>query len=240
MESVFITGVSSGIGYGLAQHYLGRGWRVYGVSRRAPTDLIAQGLHFAPLDLRHDVEVARVIRRLLGAAFRLDLLILNAGIIGRVAPLAQQSLTELRDVQEVNVWANKVVLDTVFATCSAVIQVVAISSGAGVRGKRGLGGYCVSKAALNMLIQVYAEEHPPTHFTALSPGVIDTPMQDYLCSLPDDADNPTLSSLRSRRGTAAMPDIATGSTQLATMIGHLPAQVATGSYADLRDWLPST
>ena len=37
-----------------------------------------------------------------------------------------------------------------------------------------------------MLIALYADEFPNTHFTALAPGLIDTAMQDYLTQLPPD------------------------------------------------------
>ena len=48
---IFISGVSSGLGYGLAKVYLAMGHAVYGCSRRKPEDLVDQGLHFAAIDL---------------------------------------------------------------------------------------------------------------------------------------------------------------------------------------------
>ena len=48
---IFISGVSSGLGYGLAKVYLAMGHEVYGCSRRKPKDLVDQGLHFAAIDL---------------------------------------------------------------------------------------------------------------------------------------------------------------------------------------------
>ena len=50
-ETILITGVSSGLGYGLADHYLNAGAAVYGCSRREPTDLVERGLKFSPIDL---------------------------------------------------------------------------------------------------------------------------------------------------------------------------------------------
>ena len=38
--NILITGVSSGIGWGLAKHYLELGHTVFGLSRRTPKDLI--------------------------------------------------------------------------------------------------------------------------------------------------------------------------------------------------------
>ena len=52
-NSVLITGVSSGIGHGLADAYLRREARVFGVSRREPNDLIERSnFYFQQVDLR--------------------------------------------------------------------------------------------------------------------------------------------------------------------------------------------
>jgi len=48
---IFISGVSSGLGYGLAKVYLAMGEEVYGCSRREPKDLVEQGLHFTGINL---------------------------------------------------------------------------------------------------------------------------------------------------------------------------------------------
>ena len=52
--NIFITGVSSGIGWGLSKYYLSQGHEVYGVSRRIPEDLINQkNFHHIVCDLTH-------------------------------------------------------------------------------------------------------------------------------------------------------------------------------------------
>jgi hypothetical protein len=40
VKSVFISGVSSGIGFALATLYLSKGWTVYGLSRKPPQALM--------------------------------------------------------------------------------------------------------------------------------------------------------------------------------------------------------
>ena len=55
-ERILITGVSSGLGHGLAKCYLNMGAEVYGCSRRSPEDLIEQGLNFCALDLSQQAE----------------------------------------------------------------------------------------------------------------------------------------------------------------------------------------
>ena len=51
-KRIFITGVSSGLGYGLALNYLKAGEDVWGCSRRCPNDLVDLGLNFCALDLQ--------------------------------------------------------------------------------------------------------------------------------------------------------------------------------------------
>ena len=96
---------------------------------------------------------------------------------------------------DVNVWANKELIDTLNAH-SQVKQIVGISSGAAVNGSKGWGTYSLSKAGLNMLLKVYAKELPEIHFTALAPGVIDTPMVQYIIDEVDDEIYPSAKRLK--------------------------------------------
>lgn len=233
--NVFLTGVSSGIGRALAAHYLVQGRRVFGVSRRTPADLVGQeNFRFESLDLREFDQVAPALDRLLHGLNRLDLVVLNAGVLGRFGDLIDVPLSDLKHTMDINLWANKVLLDRLFASGPAVSQVVAVSSGASVNGNRGWGGYSLSKAALNMLVKLYSREQSETHFTALAPGIIDTAMQDELCSQPADERYPSLEKLRSKRGTAEMPGPEEAAAILAGTFGRLPSLVASGEYADIR------
>lgn len=206
-KRIFITGVSSGIGEALAHAFLGLGAELFGVCRRQPNELIAQThFHFRSLDLTEFEKAQNCLHELFDGVNDLDLVVLNAGVLGKVHDLADTPLAELRHVMEVNVWANKVVLDTLFGLPMKIQQVVAISSGAAVSATRGFGAYCISKAALNMLIRLYAVERPETHFAAIAPGIVDTAMQEYMVSLPVDERFPAVEMLKSAKGTVSMPD----------------------------------
>ena len=110
---------------------------------------------------------------------------------------------------------------------------VAISTGASQSGNRGWNGYSLSKAALNMLIQLYAGERPETHFTSFAPGLVDTAMQDYLTNLPRDDRYPPLEILKAAKGTESMPDGETCARKLIEVFPKL-LSLASGSYADIR------
>src|SRR5215213_6733250 len=157
LRTVLITGVSSGIGLGLAREYLVQGVQVLGLSRREPQEFKARSnFRFQNADLRKSHETSEAICRLLNGLDRVDLVILNAGILGRVADMGEIAVEEFREVMEVNLLANKVLLDVVFAQDIPVLQVVAMSSGAATTANRGWNAYSISKAALNMMIALYA------------------------------------------------------------------------------------
>jgi len=87
----------------------------------------------------------------------IDLVILNAGMPREIKDLKDTSLEEIHLVMEVNVWANKIIIDTLLSTHKEIGQLVAVSSGASVSGARGWNAYSLSKATLNMLIRLYAK-----------------------------------------------------------------------------------
>jgi NAD(P)-dependent dehydrogenase (short-subunit alcohol dehydrogenase family) len=236
VQRVFITGVSSGIGHALAHEYLRRRWQVFGVSRRAPDDLTElPNFTFESLDLTQPTRVADVLGKLLRRVDTLNLVVLNAGTIGLFDDLPNVSLDDLKHVMDVNVWANKTVLDQLFASTTGVDQVIAISSGASVNGNRGWAGYSISKAALNMLVKLSSREHPTTHFCSFAPGVIDTPLLDKICSLPSDERFPALDNLRTKRNTPAVCAPSDAAATLVDAFARLPSIVESGDYADIRD-----
>jgi len=232
-KKILITGVSSGLGHGLAKAYLERGASVYGCSRREPADLIEAGLHFKAVDLVDEQKGKRAFGELIDGLSHFDCVILNAAKLGEIRDMADTPLDDLRETMEINVWANKWLLDKLFSSGSAIKQVVGISSGASQSGSRGWNGYSLSKAALNMLIKLYAGEQPETHFTALAPGLVDTEMQDYLTKLPADDRFKPLEVLKAAKGTEKMPD---GDTCAQMLIDAFPKLLdrTSGEFADIR------
>lgn len=232
---VLITGVSSGLGEGLARAFLGRGSLVYGVSRREPEELREDpGFHFHLLDLTHFDSIGPALDELLSGVRRLDLVVLNAGVLGHIQDMREADLDSLRHTMDVNLWANKVVMDHLLEKGPALQQVVAISSGASLSGQRGWSGYGLSKAALNMLVKLYASEVPDVHFTALAPGLIDTAMQHYISEFPNPEKFPAVERLRRARGTEAMPDPVTAAERIIDALPRI-LRLPSGSYADIRE-----
>ena len=232
-KRILITGVSSGLGHGLAKNFLASGASVYGCSRREPTDLVEAGLQFASLDLSDEPGSRPALKTFIADVKQFDLVILNAGKLGEIRDMTDTPLADLRETMEINVWENKWLLDSLFTSGREVKQVVAISSGASVSGSRGWNGYSLSKTALNMLVKLYAGEHPKTHFTSLAPGLVDTAMQDYLTNLPADDRFKPLEILKAAKGTDKMPD---GETCARMLIETFPKLLdrPSGGFADIR------
>ncbi len=188
MTNYLITGTSSGIGFAIAREYLETGARVFGISRRYHNRLrpYANYSHLS-FDLTEPGLLTEdVLRKLLGRVRRVDQVILNAGMLPPIGDMRETSLEEIFRVMNVNVWANKVLIDLLSKLVPEVYQVVAISSGAAVRGARGWNAYAISKAAFKMMIQLYAKELPDTHFSSIAPGVVDTAMQAHIAGLKKD------------------------------------------------------
>jgi NAD(P)-dependent dehydrogenase (short-subunit alcohol dehydrogenase family) len=202
-----ITGASAGIGLALAQAWLERGVRVLALQRR-PSPLLGQpNFHEVRADLADLDTLPQRVRELVQGTPELERVVLNAAIAAPLRDLGDTPLAELRQLMDVNTWANKLLLDTLYASGVRIQQVIGISSGAAVRGSRGWNGYSLSKAAFAMLIQLYAAERPETHFCSLMPGIVQTKMQDDLSSLgPEERQKfPAVQRLIAARGTPDMP-----------------------------------
>ena len=103
---------------------------------------------------------------------------LNAGMLGEIKHLKDISIEELNEVYNLNVYANKELLDILMELSAK--NIIIISSGASKNGYVGWGSYSLSKAGVNMLVNLYSNEMPNSKILAVAPGIIETPMTDYI------------------------------------------------------------
>ena len=181
---VVITGTSKGLGRAMAVRFAALGHTVFGCSRnrqelKSLAEEVGKPHDFAVVDVSADGEVREWASRIIGAAGVPDLLINNAGVINRNAPLWQVSAEEFARVIDVNV---KGTANTIRYFGPAMIRekkgvIVNFSSGWGRSTSPEVAPYCASKFAVEGLTHSLAEElPPPTSAVALSPGVVDTEM----------------------------------------------------------------
>jgi len=186
-ERVFITGASSGIGAALAREYAARGATLGLLARRH--EQLAALAAALPHPERHHVYAADVLDRDALAAAAHDFLAAGgADIVIASAGISHGTLTDRP--------ADLAVFDTVFATnMNATVatfapfiaamrrqatpcRLVGIGSVAGVRGMRGAGAYCASKAAVHSYCEALRLELRGSNIrvVTIAPGYIDTPM----------------------------------------------------------------
>lgn len=187
-DRVFITGASSGIGAALAREYAARGASLGLLARRR--GLLEELQASLPHPERHRIYAVDVLEREAVAAAAADFIAAKGGadIVIACAGISHGTLTERP--------ADLSVFDAVFATnVNATVatfapfivpmkaqqgprRLVGIGSVAGVRGMRGAGAYCASKAAVHSYCESLRLELRASGIkvVTLAPGYIDTPM----------------------------------------------------------------
>lgn len=229
-KRLFVTGNSLGLGLGLSEAFLARGWEIYGCSRRGcplPTT------YDAPCDLTDFATLGIALDTLLQGVNHLDLVILNAGAMGEFRPIGKIPVDRLRDLMELNVWANKVILDWLSASGKAMDQVVLISFDPTELGSKGWGGCALTKSTLNMLARLYAYEMPGVHVSALSPGLIASPMMDELLERTRSESSLGLERLRVAREGRSMLSPREAAERIYKVLPHL-REYESGSFVDMR------
>lgn len=181
---IVITGATRGLGRALAEEFMRSGHTVIGCGRggEAVFDLrmTYQAPHdFSVVDVSLDNKVALWAAKVLEHDSAPDLLINNAGVMNRLAPLWEQDDREFTKVIDVNVRgvANVIrhFVPAMVARGSGVI--VNLSSGWGRSTSPEVAAYCASKYAVEGLTHALAQELPNGMAAIpLNPGVIDTDM----------------------------------------------------------------
>ncbi len=193
MKSVVVTGVSTGIGWGIAKVLLANGFRVCGsVRKRADADRLKAefGENFVPLlfDISDEAAVraaAREVRTALKGE-TLAGLVNNAGIAVS-GPLLEIPLDDFRRQIEINL-TSQVIVTQAFAPLLGADtslkgepgRIVMMSSVGGRRALPFIGPYAASKHALEGLSESLRREMMPFGIKVIiiGPGAVKTPIWD--------------------------------------------------------------
>jgi NAD(P)-dependent dehydrogenase (short-subunit alcohol dehydrogenase family) len=183
-KTILITGVSRGCGRALAEEFIRRGHAVIGCSRSqkeiaALQKQFPQPNLFSVVDVADDTQVAAWARKALAEYGAPDLLLNNAALINRNAPLWEVPAREFSDVIDVNI---KGTVNVIRHFVPAMVArghgvIVNFSSGWGRSTDAEVAPYCATKWAIEGLTQSLAQELPPgLAAVPLNPGIINTDM----------------------------------------------------------------
>lgn len=184
-----VTGASRGIGYATALALAKAGAHVIAVARTVggleelDDDIrkIGGTATLVPLDMTDFDGIARLGAALNDRHGRLDVLVGNAGIAGPSSPLGHVPLKDFQDTLAINVTANFQLvrcMDPLLKNSDAG-RAVFLSSGAAAKATAYLGPYAVSKAAVDTLARVWANETAttPLRVNLFNPGPTRTRMR---------------------------------------------------------------
>ncbi|GAL35327.1 short chain dehydrogenase [Vibrio maritimus] len=186
METVFITGISRGIGLELAKQYLALGWRVIGTHRGEPSSGLIELLNYDQLSLLKLEVTAQDSVKVISESLSdvvVDVLINNAGVIGS----DEQSMLEIDPADWMDTFAVNTVAPLMvtrellpFMAKSPRPRVITISSQMGSlnRESTGMYAYRSSKAAVNKVMQVLSVELKESGIIVcpIHPGWVQTDM----------------------------------------------------------------
>lgn len=182
-RSALIVGASRGLGLGLVETLLARGWRVTATQRAPAPDLArlgTQALRIETADIDDDASVAALRERL--SSERFDLVFVVAGVATQAqVPAHEMERTVAAQVFQTNAispirfaeaFADRVTPGGIMAFMTSILGSVALNESGGWE------SYRASKAALNTLARSFALRHRGEDFgvVLMHPGWVRTDM----------------------------------------------------------------
>jgi NADP-dependent 3-hydroxy acid dehydrogenase YdfG len=159
VKVVIITGASAGMGAITAKHLSGRGYKVYGASRRAETSRQNDGFTELKMDVTDEQSVQQAIDYVVEKEGCINALVNNAGL-GLIGSIEDTSDAEAKALFETNVFGlmnvSRAVLPNMRQAKSGYI--INISSIAGKMGLPYRGIYSATKSSVLMITEAMSSE----------------------------------------------------------------------------------
>jgi NAD(P)-dependent dehydrogenase (short-subunit alcohol dehydrogenase family) len=184
-----VTGATRGIGRAVALAYAREGahlilvGRTSGALEEVDDEVRAEGGNatLLALDLKAHDKIDALGPTIYQRWSKLDILVGNAGILGPLSPLGHVTADAWSEVLEVNLTANWRLIRTLdpLLRRSEAGRAIFVSSGAAHAPRAYWGPYAVSKAGLEALVKVYANEveNTPVRVNLINPGPTRTGMR---------------------------------------------------------------
>ncbi|WDI31484.1 SDR family NAD(P)-dependent oxidoreductase [Hyphococcus flavus] len=189
-KTALVTGASRGIGKAIAVALAKAGAHVLALARTSGAleelddEIKAAGgnASLIPMDLIEGDNIERLAGALTERFEKLDILVLNAAILGELAPLPDIDPKVWKQTLDLNVTANWRLLralDPILRKSDSGHVMFLTSAVGGEYARAFWGAYAVSKAALEMLAETYAEETKKSslHISIVNPGATRTDMR---------------------------------------------------------------
>jgi NAD(P)-dependent dehydrogenase (short-subunit alcohol dehydrogenase family) len=185
-----VTGAGRGIGAAIAEALGAQGAHVVLTARTAAElEAVEERIHaaggsatIAPLDLVEKDSIARLAQAVGERWQALDLMVLNAAMLGTLTPVAAIDGKEFNRVLTLNLLAQQALIaafDPMLRRSDAG-RLVAMTSSVGAKPRAYWGAYGASKAALESLVLAYGEEVgnlAPLKVAIVDPGATATVMR---------------------------------------------------------------
>lgn len=185
-----VTGASRGIGYAIAKQLAAHGAHVIATARtqggleELDDEIQAAGgaCTLVPLDLQSPDGIEKLADIIADRWGRLDILIVNAGVLGLITPTAQLTSKVWNEVLAVNLIAPARLIRAFepLLKQSDAGRAVFTTSGVGSRRAKAFwAAYGASKAGLDILVQSWAAElsDSPVRANLVNPGAVRTRMR---------------------------------------------------------------
>ena len=185
-----VTGAGRGIGAATAEALAREGAHVVLTARTAgELEEVEERIHaaggsatIAPLDLTESDSIAKLALAIRDRWNRLDLLVLNAAMLGTLTPVSQIDGKEFNRLLTLNLLSQQALIagfDPLLRRSDGA-RVIALTSSVGRSPRAYWGAYGASKAALETLVLAYGEEIrnvTPIRVAIVDPGATATQMR---------------------------------------------------------------
>jgi len=188
-KAALITGASRGIGLGIARAFAREGASVFlcargeGALREAAAEIEALGasVGYRAADVSDPADAERLVASALERFQDLEVLVNNASILGKRAPIAELDVATWDEVLRVNTsslfYVTRPLIPHLVSRGGG--SIINVSSSVGRKGKPNWGAYAVSKFGLEGFTQVLAAELESSgvRVNSVNPGATRTDMR---------------------------------------------------------------
>ncbi len=163
-----VTGASRGIGAATAEALAEAGAHVILTARgTSALEQVEERIHaaggsatIAPMDLNDHDNIGKLAQAVAERWGNLDILVLNAAMLGSLSPVEHLDPKELEKVFRLNVLASQALISAFdpLLRRSDKAEVIGVTSSVGKQPRAFWGGYGASKAAFDTMLGAYADE----------------------------------------------------------------------------------